>query len=169
MTTTPQVRHITRADHMTATDRHAVEQLRAMTGLSEDRVDLAIRNLHQRLVRSQRSLVQLEPVAGGPTMTVRASSLLPTARSLASLRGVEVPGYRIKPLPKTDLHTEVQRAFQNTVQALTRTFREPEDAQAWMQAPNEAFSGDTPAVVLEQGQPSAITTVLNAARQGVAL
>lgn len=169
MTTSSEVRHITRTEPVTTTDRHAIQQLRAMTGLSEDRVDLAIRNLQQRLVRSQRSLVQLEPIAGGRTMTVRASSLLSTARSLASLRGVEVQGYRIKPLPQMDLHTEVQRALQDIVQTLSRAFHEPGDAQAWMQAPNEAFRGDTPATVLEQGQPNAITTVLNAARQGVVL
>ena len=150
-------------------DHPVLEQLQTMTGLSAGQIDCAICNLQRRLARSQRSLVRLEPLVGGPVMTVRASSLLPTARSFASLRGVDVPGYRIRPLPEMEPQAEVHRVLQTTLQALTRTFREPRNARAWMHSPNAAFGGDTPALVLEQGQPRAISIVLDAARHGVAL
>lgn len=152
------------------TDVHPIaEQVRVTTGLSADQMNRALHHLQRRLIRSQRSLVRLEPLAGGPVMTVRASSLQPTARSFASLRGVEVRGYRIRPLPELELQTEISRALQAALEALTWTFHEPETLRAWMHAPNAAFGGDTPARVLEQGQPRAIATVLNAARYGVAL
>lgn len=146
-----------------------LDALSAMTGLTAEEVDAALGNLQQRLVKSQRSLVQLEPLGGGVTMTVRASSLRPAARSYSSLHGVEVPGYRVRPMPDLDLHAQVDRAVKGALSALTSTFGEQEDARTWMQTGNAAFAGKTPASVLGDGQVNAITTVLGAARRGVAL
>ncbi|MBB5365906.1 MbcA/ParS/Xre antitoxin family protein [Deinococcus humi] len=167
--TRPVVREIQASDHVSAVDTGTLELLQQLSGLTYDRLDLAVKNFEQRLKKSQQSLVLLVPHDGGATMTVRASSLTPTARSYASLKGVDMPGYRIEPLPAVNAHAQVHEALGRTVKALTRTFREEEDARAWMQAPNDAFEGVTPAKILEQGQPNAISTVLSAARQGVAL
>ncbi|GGS06621.1 MbcA/ParS/Xre antitoxin family protein [Deinococcus sedimenti] len=171
MSKPPKVREITVLDSFVVADNAAVEQLRQLTGLTKDGVHRAVKNFEDRIRKSQRSLVQLESVAGGATMTVRASSLQPTARSFSSLKldQLDLPGYRVKSMPTIDPKEQVLPALQRAVEALQMTFGESEDAQSWMQTPNDAFNGKTPVSVLEDGQPNAITTVLGAAREGVAL
>lgn len=162
-------RNITAHDRALVMDSGAVEKLRAMAGLSPAAMGIAVSNFERRLKKSQRGLVQLVPEAGGNTLTVRASSLTPTARSYDSLKGVEIPGYRIERLPALDTRGALEQSLEAAATALRRTFREPEDAQKWLRVPNPAFNGQPPLSALEAGKPTAISTVLNAARQGVAL
>ncbi|MFB9991507.1 MbcA/ParS/Xre antitoxin family protein [Deinococcus oregonensis] len=162
-------RQITGHDGAEGAEESTGDKLRVMTGLTPDALDLVARNFELHIRKSQRGLVKLVPESGGLTITVKASSLTPTARSYESLKDVKVPGYRIERLPALDIHRALEQTLEAAAMALIRTFREPLDAQKWLRAPNPAFANHTPISVLEDGKPHAIATVLNAAQQGVAL